>query len=147
MLEGIERHLTAMGVEHPRVNRTHIAVSGGSGSHPFGDGKNDDDDDEDEEEDEDDEEDEEDEDEGGCSGGEEGGLYFYHPDLPIAIGIGSTSYITDASGEVNQHIEYMAFGEIFVEEGEDDDIFGYDEGVRYLFNAKELDALPVRNAV
>ena len=45
MLEGIERHLTAMGVEHPRVNRTHSAGSGGSGSHPFGDGKNDDDND------------------------------------------------------------------------------------------------------
>ena len=62
----------------------------------------------------------------------------------IAIRIGSTSYITDASGEVTQHIEYMAFGEIFVEEGEDDDIFGDDEGVRYLFNAKELDASSVR---
>ena len=70
---------------------------------------------------------------------EEDGLYFYHPDH-----LGSTSYITDASGEVTQHIEYMAFGELFVEEGEDDDIFGDDEGVRYLFNAKELDALPVR---
>ena len=66
-------------------------------------------------------------------------MYFYHPDH-----LGSTSYITDASGEVTQHIEYMAFGELFVEEGEDDDIFGDDEGVRYLFNAKELDALPVR---
>ena len=45
---------------------------------------------------------------------------------------------------MTQHIEYMAFGEIFVEEGEGDDIFGDDEGVRYLFNAKELDASLVR---
>jgi RHS repeat-associated protein len=37
--------------------------------------------------------------------------YFYHPDH-----LGSTSYITDASGEVYQHLEYFAFGETFVEE-------------------------------
>ena len=35
--------------------------------------------------------------------------YFYHPDH-----LGSTSYVTDASGEVYQHLEYMAFGETFV---------------------------------
>jgi hypothetical protein len=37
--------------------------------------------------------------------------YFYHPDH-----LGSTSYVTDASGEVYQHLEYFAFGETFVEE-------------------------------
>ena len=37
--------------------------------------------------------------------------YFYHPDH-----LGSTSYITDASGEVYQHLVYFAFGETFVEE-------------------------------
>jgi len=26
--------------------------------------------------------------------------YFYHTDLPIAIGMGSSSWITDASGDV-----------------------------------------------
>jgi RHS repeat-associated protein len=65
---------------------------------------------------------------------DEGGWYFYHPDH-----LGSTSYITDASGEVNQHIEYFAFGETFVEEGNDDGPFGDEGGPRYLFNAKELD--------
>jgi hypothetical protein len=33
--------------------------------------------------------------------------YFFHPDH-----LGSTSYITDASGEVYQHLEYFAFGEM-----------------------------------
>jgi hypothetical protein len=32
--------------------------------------------------------------------------YYYHPDH-----LGSTSYMTDASGEVYQHLEYFAFGE------------------------------------
>lgn len=36
--------------------------------------------------------------------------YFCHPDH-----LGSTSYVTDASGEVFRHVEYFAFGETFVE--------------------------------
>jgi RHS repeat-associated protein len=54
--------------------------------------------------------------------------YFYHPDH-----LGSTSYITDASGEVYQHLEYFAFGETFVEEHSNTN------RTPYLFNGKELD--------
>jgi RHS repeat-associated protein len=54
--------------------------------------------------------------------------YFYHPDH-----LESTSYVTDASGEVYQHLEYMAFGETFVEEHSNTD------RTPYLFNGKELD--------
>jgi RHS repeat-associated protein len=54
--------------------------------------------------------------------------YFYHPDH-----LGSTSYVTDASGEVFQHLEYFAFGETFVEEHSNTD------RTPYLFNAKEFD--------
>jgi RHS repeat-associated protein len=54
--------------------------------------------------------------------------YFYHPDH-----LGSTSYVTDASGEVYQHLEYFAFGETFVEEHSNTD------RTPYLFNGKELD--------
>ncbi|HEY1212687.1 MAG TPA: RHS repeat-associated core domain-containing protein, partial [Bryobacteraceae bacterium] len=55
-------------------------------------------------------------------------LYFYHPDH-----LGSTSYVTDASGEVYEHVEYFAFGETFVEEHSNT------ERTPYLFNGKELD--------
>ncbi len=54
--------------------------------------------------------------------------YFYHPDH-----LGSSSYITDASGEVYQHLEYFAFGETFVEEHSNT------HRTPYLFNGKELD--------
>jgi RHS repeat-associated protein len=54
--------------------------------------------------------------------------YFFHPDH-----LGSTSYITDASGEVYQHLEYFAFGETFVEEHSNTD------RTPYLYNGKELD--------
>ncbi|WP_194831470.1 RHS repeat-associated core domain-containing protein [Prolixibacter sp. NT017] len=54
--------------------------------------------------------------------------FYYHPDH-----LGSSSYITDASGEVYQHDEYFPFGETFVEERTDA------EYTSYLFNGKELD--------
>jgi RHS repeat-associated protein len=54
--------------------------------------------------------------------------YYFHPDH-----LGSTSYITDASGEVYQHLEYFAFGETFVEEHSNTN------RTPYLFNGKELD--------
>jgi RHS repeat-associated protein len=54
--------------------------------------------------------------------------YFYHPDH-----LGSTSYVTDASGEVYQHLEYFAFGETFVEEHSNT------HRTPYLFNGKEQD--------
>ena len=37
--------------------------------------------------------------------------FYYHPDH-----LGSSSYITNLDGEVVQHIEYVPFGEVFVEE-------------------------------
>jgi hypothetical protein len=67
----------------------------------------------------------------GSGGGNKDGekfQYFYHPDH-----LGSTSYITDASGEVYQHLEYFAFGETFVEEHSNTD------RTPYKFNGKELD--------
>jgi RHS repeat-associated protein len=54
--------------------------------------------------------------------------YFYHPDH-----LGSTSYITNINGNVSQHLEYMPFGETFVEEHAS-------SGTQpYTFNGKELD--------
>jgi RHS repeat-associated protein len=64
----------------------------------------------------------------GTSGVSESFRYFYHSDH-----LGSTSYVTDASGEVYQHVEYFAFGETFVEEHSNTD------RTPYLFNGKELD--------
>ena len=37
--------------------------------------------------------------------------FYYHPDH-----LGSSSYITNLDGEVVQHIDYVPFGEVFVEE-------------------------------
>ena len=37
--------------------------------------------------------------------------FYYHPDH-----LGSSSYITNLNGEVVQHIEYVPYGEVFVEE-------------------------------
>jgi len=37
--------------------------------------------------------------------------FYYHPDH-----LGSSSYITNLDGEVAQHIEYVPFGEVFIEE-------------------------------
>ena len=55
-------------------------------------------------------------------------VYYYHPDH-----LGSSAFITDANGEVTQHIEYFAFGETFLEEHSNT------ERTPYLYNAKELD--------
>jgi len=55
-------------------------------------------------------------------------VYYYHTDH-----LGSTSYMTDNAGELSQHLEYLPFGEVFVEE----DNNPYQ--TPYLFNAKELD--------
>jgi RHS repeat-associated protein len=59
---------------------------------------------------------------------EENLRYFYHSDH-----LGSTSYITNAKGDITQFIAYMPFGEEFVEQHTDWDS-------PYKFNAKELDA-------
>lgn len=55
-------------------------------------------------------------------------IFYYHPDH-----LGSSSYISDANGEVTQHLEYFAFGETFLEEHSNT------ETTPYLFNGKELD--------
>ena len=52
----------------------------------------------------------------------------YHPDH-----LGSSSYITNLEGEVVQHIEYVPFGEVFIEER--NSVWN----TPYLFNAKEFD--------
>ena len=54
--------------------------------------------------------------------------FYYHPDH-----LGSSNYITNLNGEVVQHIEYVPFGEVFVEER--NNIWN----TPYLFNAKEFD--------
>jgi len=59
----------------------------------------------------------------------EGNQFFYHPDH-----LGSSSYITDINGQIRQHIEYLPFGETFVDEHTNSDV------QPYLYNAKELDA-------
>ena len=48
----------------------------------------------------------------------------------------SGSYITNLDGEVVQHIEYVPFGEVFIEER--NSIWN----TPYLFNAKEVDEEP-----
>ena len=54
--------------------------------------------------------------------------FFYHPDP-----LGSSSFITNLEGEVVQHIEYVPFGEVFIEER--NSVWN----TPYLFNAKEFD--------
>ncbi|MCK0203254.1 hypothetical protein MWN41_09540, partial [Ornithobacterium rhinotracheale] len=63
------------------------------------------------------------------NGVQERNLYFYHPDH-----LGSSSYITDANGRINQHTEYIAFGEILFDE------HNVSRRMPYLFNGKELDS-------
>src|SRR5690554_3425744 len=55
--------------------------------------------------------------------------YWYHPDH-----LGSSSYITNLAGEINQHMEYLPFGELLVEEH----LNSYNSPFK--FNAKEFDA-------
>ena len=54
--------------------------------------------------------------------------FYYHPDH-----LGSSSYITNLDCEVSQHIEYVPFGEVFIEERNNT------WNTPYLFNAKEFD--------
>ncbi len=53
------------------------------------------------------------------------GLFFNH--------LGSSSLITNLAGEIVQHIEYVPFGEVFIEERNNK------WNTPFLFNAKELD--------
>jgi RHS repeat-associated protein len=54
--------------------------------------------------------------------------YFYHQDH-----LGSTGFVTDATGEVYQHLEYFPFGETWVDEVSDD------LRVPYRFTGQEFD--------
>ncbi len=54
--------------------------------------------------------------------------YYYHSDH-----LGSASYITNLDGEVVQHVEYVPFGEVFLEERNNT------WNTPFLFNGKELD--------
>ncbi len=55
-------------------------------------------------------------------------VFFYHPDH-----LGSTEYVTDASGELYEHVQYFPFGETWVSEHKNT------EKLPYLFTGKELD--------
>src|SRR5699024_2774546 len=55
--------------------------------------------------------------------------YWYHPDH-----WGSSSYITNTTGEISQHMEYLPFGETLVEEH----LNSYNSPFK--FNGKEFDA-------
>ena len=55
-------------------------------------------------------------------------LYFYHPDH-----LGSVSWITDADGEVYEHIQYFPGGEMWVHE------HGEDDRAPYRFSGKEFE--------
>ena len=63
-----------------------------------------------------------------AEGIEEKDVYFYHPHH-----LGSSSFITNTEGEVVQHIEYVPYGEVFIEER--NNVWN----TPYLFNAKEFD--------
>ncbi|MDO5616143.1 MAG: RHS repeat-associated core domain-containing protein [Cruoricaptor ignavus] len=63
------------------------------------------------------------------NGIEEKNVYFYHPDH-----LGSSSHITDINGNLSQHTEFMAFGEILFDE------HSTSITMPYLFNGKELDS-------
>ncbi len=54
--------------------------------------------------------------------------FYYHSDH-----LGSTSLITNVDGEIVQHIEYVPFGEVFIEERNNK------WNTPFLFNAKEVD--------
>lgn len=56
-------------------------------------------------------------------------LYYYHPDH-----LGSTGYVTDADGELYEHIQYFPFGETWVQEAANTL-----QRVPYRFTSKELD--------
>ncbi len=54
--------------------------------------------------------------------------YYFHPDH-----LGSSNYVTDASGALFEHLEYFPFGETWVEESSNT------QRTPYLFTSKELD--------
>src|SRR5690606_39051758 len=57
------------------------------------------------------------------------GKYFFHPDH-----LGSSSYITNLAGVVSQHMEYLPFGELLIDEHLNS------HNSPFKFNAKEFDS-------
>jgi len=55
-------------------------------------------------------------------------IYYYHSDH-----LGSANYITDAEGEIYEHMLYLPYGEIWIDEGSDPFKLGYK------FTGKEMD--------
>lgn len=60
---------------------------------------------------------------------EETQRYFYNKDH-----LGSSTYITDKDGNIVQHLEYLPYGEVFIDKS-----FKDDYATPYKFNGKELD--------
>lgn len=60
---------------------------------------------------------------------EETQRYFYNKDH-----LGSSTYITDKDGNIVQHLEYLPYGEVFIDKS-----FNDDYTTPYKFNGKELD--------
>ncbi len=56
-------------------------------------------------------------------------LYFYHSNH-----LGSSSFITDVNGVTSQHLQYLPFGELFVEQRDNSNYYS-----PYKFSAKEKD--------
>jgi RHS repeat-associated protein len=69
-------------------------------------------------------------DEGQAYGGQNGEIYYYHPDH-----LGNTTWVTDNAGAEYEHIEYTPYGESWVDEGRDSL-----NRINYMFTSKELDA-------
>ena len=59
----------------------------------------------------------------------ESDIYYYHSDH-----LGSSSWITDASGDVNQHLQYLPFGEDYIYQRTNS------WNIPYTFSGKEKDA-------
>ncbi|MCF8298043.1 MAG: RHS repeat-associated core domain-containing protein, partial [Saprospiraceae bacterium] len=62
------------------------------------------------------------------SDNDEADLYFYHPDH-----LGSSSFISDVNGDVNQHLQYLPFGESFIDQQTN-------HNIRFTFSSKEKDS-------
>ena len=62
------------------------------------------------------------------SNNDESDLYFYHPDH-----LGSSSFISDVNGDVNQHLQYLPFGESFIDQQTN-------HNIRFTFSSKEKDS-------
>lgn len=57
--------------------------------------------------------------------------YYVHPDH-----LGSATFITHVGGETYQHVEYLPFGEVFIEERKTEQ-----DRFTFLYNGKELDPM------